>query len=161
MAYHAFLYFDNLTLVLKARAVTNPFPDLPNFPVDSEDVVFILFRLSNFDEMLKVTDLSLLLIYLCLLTLLPPQFLMFTDRNKSPYLWKFPPRTSSEWSNHNKLTVVLQLLGTSCWYRDNCITKLWAHCSYFLYLYMIFLQQCVHSEQHCFPVLRTFQNDWV
>ena len=46
---------------------------------DSEDVVSILFRLSNFDETLKVTILSLPLISLCLLTLRRPQFLMFTD----------------------------------------------------------------------------------
>ena len=38
MEYLAFLYFDDLTLVLKFRAVTNPFPDLPNCPFDSEDV---------------------------------------------------------------------------------------------------------------------------
>ena len=35
MAYLAFLYFSDLTLVLRARAVTNPFPDLPNFTFDS------------------------------------------------------------------------------------------------------------------------------
>ena len=56
--------------------------------------------------------------------------------------------------------MVLQLLGTSCWYRDNCITKLWAHCSYFLYLCMVFCQHCFHSEQHRFPALRKFQTDW-
>ena len=44
-----FVFVRNLTLVLKARAVTNPFPDLSNFQFYSEDVVFILFRLSNFD----------------------------------------------------------------------------------------------------------------
>ena len=85
MAYLAFLYFCDLTLVLKARAVTNPFPDLPNLPFDSEDVVFILFRLSKFDEMSKVTILSLPLIYSCSLNLRRPQFFMFTDRNK-PFL---------------------------------------------------------------------------
>ena len=61
---------------------------------------------------------------------------------------------------HDKYTVVLQLLGTSCWYRDNFITKLWAHRSYFLYLYIVFFQHCFHSKQHCFHVLRTFQTDW-
>ena len=61
----------------------------------------------------------------------------------------------------DKETVVLQLLGTSCWYRDNCITKLWAHSSYFLYLYMVFLQHFFHSEQHFFHVLWTFRTDWV
>ena len=57
MAYLAFFYFFDLALVLRARAVTNPFPDLPNFPFDSEDVVSILFRLSNFFEIFKVTHL--------------------------------------------------------------------------------------------------------
>ena len=61
----------------------------------------------------------------------------------------------------DKYTVVLQLLRTSSWYSDNCITKLWAHWSNFLYLYMVFLQHCFHLEQHCFHVLRTFQTDWV
>ena len=42
-----FIFFD-LALVLRAREVTNPFTDIPNFPFDSEDVVSILFRLSNF-----------------------------------------------------------------------------------------------------------------
>ena len=78
-----FLYFCDLTLVLKSREVTNPFPDLSNFPFYSEDVVFILSRLSNFDEMSKVTYLSLPLISLYFLTLRRPQFLMFTDTNKS------------------------------------------------------------------------------
>ena len=57
--------------------------------------------------------------------------------------------------------MVLKILGTSCWYRENCITKLWAESSYFLYLYMVFCQHCFHLEQHWSPVLRTFQTDWV
>ena len=68
----------------------------------------------------------------------------------------------------DKSMVVLQLLGASWWYRDNCIPKLWSHCSKFLYLYMVFLQHCFHSEQHCFlleetvfNVLQIFQTDWV
>ena len=69
MAYLAFLYFGDLTLVLKSRAVTNPFPDISNFPFDYEDMVFILYRLSNYDEMSKVTYLSLPLISFCFLTL--------------------------------------------------------------------------------------------
>ena len=69
MAYLDFLYFFDLALVLRARAVTNPFSDLPNFPFDSEDVVSILFRLSNFSEIFKVTQLSLPFISLCYLTL--------------------------------------------------------------------------------------------
>ena len=56
-AYLAFLYVCNLALVLKPREVINPFPDLYYFPFDSEDVIFVLSRLSNFDEMSKVTYL--------------------------------------------------------------------------------------------------------
>ena len=56
---------------------------------------------------------------------------------------------------------MLQPLRTPCWYCDNCITWLWALSSYFLYLYMVFIQQCFHSEQHYFTVLQTFQTDWV
>ena len=52
--------------------------------------------------------------------------------------------------------MVLQLLGTSCWYHDNCITKLWNLSSYFLYLYMVFIQMCFHLEQHCFHLDRQF-----
>ena len=89
-------YFCGLTLVLKVRAVTNPFPDLPNFPFDSEDVVFILFRLSNFAEIFKVAILSLTLISLCFLTLRLPQFFMFIDWNKCFLPVNFPPRTSSD-----------------------------------------------------------------
>ena len=55
---HCLLCFCDLTFFLKSIAVTNPFPDLPNFPFESEDVVFILFRLSNFSETFKVTILS-------------------------------------------------------------------------------------------------------
>ena len=45
-----FLFLRNLTLVLRSRAVTNLFPDLPNLLFDSEDVVSILFRLLNFAD---------------------------------------------------------------------------------------------------------------
>ena len=72
-------YFCDIPLVLKPKAVTNPFPDFPSFPFDSEDMVSILFRLSNFAETFKVTILSLPLIYLCFLTVRRPQFFMFTD----------------------------------------------------------------------------------
>ena len=51
---------------------------------------------------------------------------------------------------------MLQLLGNSCWYCDNYITKKWAHHSYFLYLYMVFFQHCFHLEQHCFHLDRQF-----
>ena len=145
-----FYNFANFTLVLKTREVTNPFPDFSNFPFKSEDVVFILSILSNFDEMSKVTLLSLPLISLCFLTLQRPHFSCSQTETNFPYLWTFPSRTSSEWSNHDKYTVMLQLLGTLCWYCDNCITKLWAHLSYFIYLYMVSFQHCFHSEQHCF-----------
>ena len=37
-----FVFLRNLTLVLKSRAVTNPFPDHSNSTFDSEDVVSIL-----------------------------------------------------------------------------------------------------------------------
>ena len=44
---------------------------------------------------------------------------------------------------------------SNCWdihvHHNIYITKLWALCSYFLYLYMVFLQHCFHSEQDCFP----------
>ena len=82
----SFALLRNLTFVLKARAVTKPFTDLSYFPFDSEDVDFILFILSNVDEMSKVTDLSLPLISLCFLTLRRPQFFMFAYRKNLPYL---------------------------------------------------------------------------
>ena len=95
-------YFCDLTLVLKARAVTNPFPDLSNFPFDSEDVVSIFFRFSNFSETFKLTILSLTLISLCFLTLRRPQFSCSQTETNISYLWTFPTRTSSKWSNHDK-----------------------------------------------------------
>ena len=49
-----------------------------------------------------------------------------------------------------------QLLGASCWYCENCITKLWALSSYFFYLYMVFIQHCFQLEQHCFHLDRQF-----
>ena len=49
-----FVFFD-LALVLRARAVTNPFPDLSNSTFYSEDVVSILFRSSNFSEIFKIS----------------------------------------------------------------------------------------------------------
>ena len=82
-------------------------------------------------------------------------------KKNNSYLWTFPPRTSYEWSIHDEYMVVLQILGNSCWYRDNFITKLWTHCSYFIYLYIVFHQHWFHSEQHYFPVLLTFQTDWI
>ena len=75
-------YFCDLNLVLKYRAVTNPFPDLSNFTFDSKDVLSILFRLSKFAETFKVMILSLTFISLCFLTFRRPQLFMFTDWNK-------------------------------------------------------------------------------
>ena len=49
-----FVYFD-LALILRARAVTYPFPDPSNSTFDSEDVVSILFRSSNFSEIFKIS----------------------------------------------------------------------------------------------------------
>ena len=93
MAYLAFLYFVNIDLVLISRAVTNHFPDPSIFTFYSEDVVSILSRLSNFSDnfkisyifsyVFKVTRSSLSLISLCFLKLHLPQFLMFTETNKS------------------------------------------------------------------------------
>ena len=54
MEYLAFLYLSDLTLVLKAIAVTNHFPDPSVFTFDSEDVDSILSRLSNFSKIFKI-----------------------------------------------------------------------------------------------------------
>ena len=43
MAYLAFLYFSDLDLVLRSRAVTNPSPDLSNSTFESKDVDFTLY----------------------------------------------------------------------------------------------------------------------
>ena len=63
-----FLFMQNC-FGLKPREVINPFPNLSYFPFEYEDVIFILSRLSNFNEMSKVTYLSLPLISFCFLTL--------------------------------------------------------------------------------------------
>ena len=96
MAYLAFLYFVDLALVLRARAVTNQFPDPSIFTFDSEDEVSILSRLSNFSEIFKisyifsyafkVTRSSLSLISLCFLKLRLTHFLIFTGSNKYCFL---------------------------------------------------------------------------
>ena len=49
------------------------------FSVRLWNMIFILYRLSKFDEMSKVKYLSLPLISMCFLTLQQPQFFMFTD----------------------------------------------------------------------------------
>ena len=150
-----FEFFD-LTLVLRARAVTNPFPDLPNFPFESEDVVSILFRLSNFAETFKVTILSLPLISLCFLTVRRPQIFMFTDWNKSFLPVKFSSQNvlwvEQPWKIDGGVTTTRNFMLIS-W---NWITKLWAKSSYFLYLCMVFFQHYFHLEQHCFHLDRQF-----
>ena len=45
--FYTFCIFANLTFVLKPREVTNPFPDLSNFPFDSEYAVFFFSILSR------------------------------------------------------------------------------------------------------------------
>ena len=49
-----YIFFD-LALVLRSRAVTNPFPDTSNSTFDSEDVVSVLFRSPNFSEIFKIS----------------------------------------------------------------------------------------------------------
>ena len=61
-------YFCDLALVLKPREVIDPFPDISNFPFEYEEVIFSLSRLSNFDDISKVTYMSLPLVYFCFLT---------------------------------------------------------------------------------------------
>ena len=86
-----FVFFD-LALVLRARAVTNPFPDLSYSTFDSEDVVSIFSKSSNFSEIFKisyifkVTCLSLPLISLCFLTLRQPQFSCSQTETNLAYL---------------------------------------------------------------------------
>ena len=80
--------FFCLTLALRPREVINPFPDLPKLSFDSEDFIFILYRLSNFNKMSRVIYLSLPFIYMCFLTLQQPQSFIFTSVN-SPTV-KFP-----------------------------------------------------------------------
>ena len=48
MSYLAILYFVDLYLVPRVRAVTNTFPDLPNFAFDPDDVVSIMSRMPIF-----------------------------------------------------------------------------------------------------------------
>ena len=85
-------YFSGLALVLRARAVTNPFPSLSNSTSDSEDVVSVLFRSSNFSEIFKisyifkVTHLALPFISLCFLTLRRPQFSCSQTQTNLVYL---------------------------------------------------------------------------
>ena len=104
MAYLAFLNFFYLALVLRARAVNNPFPDLPNFPFDSEDVVSILSRWSNFSEIFKIsyifkmTRSSLSLISLCFLILRVILICMrFGKSQRSLTIWtKWIPHLQSQ-----------------------------------------------------------------
>ena len=77
----AFLYLCCLTFALRPREVNNPFPDLPKFTFDYEYMIFILSRLSNFNNISKVTYLLLPLISLCFLPLQQPQIFMFIAEN--------------------------------------------------------------------------------
>ena len=52
-----FVFFE-LSLVLRAIVVTNPSPDLSNSTFDSEDVVSILFRMSNSSEIFKISEIQ-------------------------------------------------------------------------------------------------------
>ena len=83
IAYLACLYFCDLDLVLKPIEAIKPFPDLSNFPFDSEDVIFNFSRLSNFDEMSNVTYLSLPLISLCFfqgdVLVITPDLIVFSN----------------------------------------------------------------------------------
>ena len=65
--YLAFLYLCGLALALRLREVINTFPDITKLSFDYEDVIFILSRLSNSNEMSRVKCLSLPLISLCFL----------------------------------------------------------------------------------------------
>ena len=81
MEYISFLCFFGPVLALITREVINPYSDLPNLTFDSENVILILSRLSDFNKIPKVTYLSLTFIYLCFLKLLQQQFFMFTAEN--------------------------------------------------------------------------------
>ena len=71
MAYLAFFVFSTLIWSWDPERLPTPFLISPIY---SEDVVSILFGLSNFSEIFKVTHLWLPLISLCFLTLRRPQF---------------------------------------------------------------------------------------
>ena len=103
MAHLAFMHLCGLTLTLKPREVINPFPDLSNFPPDSEDMIFIFSRLSNFNDMSNVTYMSLPFKFIklpnnlrkvvltdisngipCLFVILWPSFDLETQRGNQP-----------------------------------------------------------------------------
>ena len=81
MAYIAFLYLCGLNLALKPIEVINTFLDLTKSYFGSEDVIFVLSIMANFNDMSKGMYLSLLLISNFFLTLQQPQFFMFTAVN--------------------------------------------------------------------------------
>ena len=54
MVYLAFLYPFGHILTLRSIEVINPFLDLPNLSFVFEDVILILSRLPNFNEMSKI-----------------------------------------------------------------------------------------------------------
>ena len=57
MSYLAILYFVDPSLVLRVRAVTNTFPDLPIFAFYPDDVVSIISRMPIFSEISKISYL--------------------------------------------------------------------------------------------------------
>ena len=75
-----FLYdFFNLLMVLGPREAINPSTDLNKQSLGSEDFILILSILPNFKEISKAMYCLLFLTSLCFLTLLRPQFFMFTS----------------------------------------------------------------------------------
>ena len=53
-----FSFFFDLPMVLTHREVINPFPDLTTYYFCSEDVIFILSRLTKFKEICKLMNFS-------------------------------------------------------------------------------------------------------
>ena len=96
------LYFCGLSFPLKPREVINPFPDIYNSTIASEDVIFIFFKLTNSNDISNVTYSSLPLISLCFLTLIQPHLFMFAAEKQFPHIWNIPPRTSSHHRDRDK-----------------------------------------------------------
>ena len=89
------LYFFGIVLDLIHIEVINHFTGIPTLLFGSEYVIIILSRLQKFNNMSKVTYLSLLLISLCLLTLRRPQFFMFTAESSPSVNFSSPVKFSS------------------------------------------------------------------
>ena len=96
MVYLAFLYFSGPALALTSREVINPFPDLPKLSFGSEYVILVLYRLPHFNNISKVTYLSLPLISLCFLTFQRPQFFIFTSDNSPSVKFSSPVNFPSQ-----------------------------------------------------------------